>query len=85
MEDSNKLIKEIAGQEYKYGFTTDIDTETIPRGLNEDGVRLISHKKGEPGWMTEYRLKAFRHWQTMKHPRWAHLEIPEIDFQDIID
>ncbi|HIW97197.1 MAG TPA: Fe-S cluster assembly protein SufB [Candidatus Tidjanibacter gallistercoris] len=84
MEDSNKIIRDIAGQEYKYGFTTDIDTETIPRGLSEEIVRLISHKKGEPEWMTAYRLDAFRHWQTMKLPAWAHLDIPEIDFQDII-
>jgi len=84
MEESNKIIRDIAEQEYKYGFTTDIDTETIPRGLNEEVVRLISAKKGEPEWMTEYRLAAFRHWQTMKLPTWAHLDIPEIDFQDII-
>ncbi len=84
MEESNKIIEDIAGQEYKYGFTTDIDTETIPRGLDEDIVRLISHKKGEPEWMTDYRLAAFRHWQTMKLPEWAHLDIPAIDFQDII-
>lgn len=84
MKESNKLIKDIAGQEYKYGFTTDIDTETIPRGLDEDIVRLISHKKGEPEWMTDYRLAAFRHWQTMKLPTWAHLNIPPIDFQNVI-
>lgn len=84
MEESNKIIRDIAEQEYKYGFTTDIDTETIPRGLDEEVVRLISRKKEEPEWMTEYRLAAFRHWQTMKLPTWAHLDIPEIDFQDII-
>lgn len=84
MEDSNKIIKEIAGQEYKYGFTTDVETDTIPPGLDEDVVRLISAKKEEPQWMLEYRLKAFRHWQTMKMPTWAHLDIPEIDFQSII-
>ena len=84
MEESNKIIRDIAEQEYKYGFTTDIDTEAIPRGLDEEVVRLISRKKEEPEWMTEYRLAAFRHWQTMKLPTWAHLDIPEIDFQDII-
>lgn len=84
MEESNKLIRDIAEQEYKYGFTTDIDTETIPRGLSEDIIRLISHKKGEPEWMTAYRLEAYRHWLKMKVPRWAHLDIPDIDFQDII-
>ena len=84
MEDSNKELKEIAGQEYKYGFVTDIETELIPKGLNEDIVRLISSKKEEPEWMTEYRLKAFRHWQTLTMPDWAHLNTPEIDYQEII-
>ncbi len=83
-KDSNKIIRDITDQEYKYGFTTDIDTETIPKGLSEDIVRLISLKKGEPEWMTEYRLQAYRHWLTMTLPTWAHLDIPEIDFQDII-
>ncbi len=84
MDESDKIIKDITGQEYKYGFTTDIDTETIPRGLNEDVVRLISSKKGEPGWMTDYRLKAYRYWKRMKMPHWAHLDIPEINYDDII-
>ena len=78
-----EIIDTIEG-EYKYGFTTDIETETIARGLNEDVVRLISQKKQEPEWMLERRLKAFRHWQQMPLPEWAHLDIPEIDFQDII-
>ncbi len=84
MEENNKLLEDLAGQDYKYGFVTDIDTDTIPRGLTERIVRAISEKKGEPAWMTEYRLRAYRHWLTMTPPRWAHLEIPEIDFQDII-
>jgi len=84
MEDNSKQIKDLADQEYKYGFTTDIATETIPRGLDEDIVRLISRKKGEPEWMTEFRLQAYRHWRKMTLPTWAHLDIPEIDFQDII-
>ncbi len=84
MDESDKIIKDITGQEYKNGFTTDSDTETIPRGLNEDVVRLISAKKGEPGWMTDYRLKAYRYWKRMKMPHWAHLDIPEIDYDDII-
>ena len=71
-------------EEYKYGFSSDIDTETIAKGLNEEVVRLISAKKGEPQFMLDFRLKAFRHWQTLEQPRWAHLDIPEIDFQDII-
>ena len=65
--------------DYKYGFTTDIETETIPKGLNEDVVRMISAKKNEPKWLLEFRLKSFRHWQTMKMPEWAHLKLPEID------
>ena len=65
----------------KYGFVTDIETDTIPRGLNEDVIRLISKKKGEPDWLLEFRLKAYRHWLTLTPPHWAHLDIPEIDFQ----
>lgn len=84
MSGSDDIIKEFAEKEYEYGFVTDIETETIPRGLNEDIVRLISAKKGEPPWMLEYRLKAYRHWLTMDVPHWAHLRIPEIDYQDII-
>ena len=83
MED-NKIIEDIASQEYKYGFTTDIHTDTLPRGLNESIVRSISAIKGEPQWMTDYRLRAFRHWKTLTPPTWAHLNIPDIDFQDII-
>ncbi len=83
MEERDKIIADL-GNEYKYGFTTDIETETIPSGLNEDVVRLISQKKGEPEWLTAYRLKAYNHWLTMTMPTWAHLDIPEIDYQDII-
>ena len=68
---------------YKHGFTTDVQTEIIPAGLTEDIVRLISAKKGEPDWMLEFRLKAFRHWQTMKQPTWGHVHIPPIDYQAI--
>ncbi|HOO67568.1 MAG: Fe-S cluster assembly protein SufB [Bacteroidales bacterium] len=82
--DQDKLLGEVTSGEYKYGFVTDIETEVIPKGLSEDVIRLISAKKEEPGWMLEFRLKAFRHWQTMKMPNWAHLNIPDIDFQDII-
>lgn len=82
--DQDKLLGEVTSGEYKYGFVTDIETEFIPRGLTEETIRLISAKKEEPDWLLEFRLKAFRHWQTMKMPSWAHLEIPEIDFQDII-
>ena len=84
MEEQDKILSELTGSEYKYGFTTDIETEMIPKGLDEEVVRLISAKKGEPEWMLEYRLKAFRHWKTMTMPRWPHLDLPEIDFEDII-
>ena len=84
MEDQDKILAEATGGEYKYGFVTDIETETIPKGLNEDVVRMISAKKDEPQWLTDYRLKAFRHWETLTMPTWAHLNIPEIDYQDII-
>jgi Fe-S cluster assembly protein SufB len=82
--DQDKLLGEVTSGEYKYGFVTDIETDVIPKGLSEDVVRLISAKKEEPEWMLEFRLKAFRHWQTMKLPKWAHLRIPEIDYQEII-
>jgi Fe-S cluster assembly protein SufB len=82
METTDPIL---AGEgEYKYGFTTDIETETIPQGLDENVVRLISAKKGEPPWLTDFRLKAYRHWLTLKMPAWAHLTIPGIDYQDII-
>lgn len=77
------VLEDVTRGDYKYGFTTDIDTDVIPRGLNEDVVRMISAKKGEPEWLLEFRLKAYRHWLTMKEPRWAHLDIPPIDFQSI--
>ena len=76
-------FKHITNKEYKYGFSTDIETEMIEKGLNEDVVRLISAKKNEPEWLLEFRLKAFRHWLTLKMPTWAHLNIPEIDYQQI--
>ena len=79
----DNVIKDITSQEYKYGFTTDVETEVVPAGLNEDIIRLISAKKGEPDWLLAFRLKAFRKWQTMSVPTWAHLDIPEIDFQAI--
>lgn len=82
--ENDKILTEVTENDYKYGFTTEIETETIPKGLNEDVVRMISAKKNEPEWMLEFRLKAFRHWQTMKMPEWAHLDLPEIDFQDVI-
>ena len=77
------IIENITNEDYKYGFHTDIETDIIPQGLNEDIVRLISHKKGEPDWLLDFRLKAYRKWVGMQVPDWAHLDIPEIDFQSI--
>jgi len=82
--DENQILNEVTQNEYKYGFTTDIETELIAKGLNEDVVRLISKKKNEPEWLLEFRLKAFRKWQTMEMKEWAHLKIPPIDYQEII-
>jgi len=82
--DQEKIISEVTGSDYKFGFHTDIDTDTIPRGLNEEVIRIISAKKEEPEWLTDSRIKAFRHWQGMKMPKWAHLVVPMIDYQDII-
>ncbi|MDC1106613.1 Fe-S cluster assembly protein SufB [Prolixibacteraceae bacterium] len=84
MGDQDKLLNEVTQREYQYGFVSDIETETISKGLNEDVIRLISSKKKEPKFMLDYRLKAYRYWQKMDMPKWAHLNIPEIDFQDII-
>lgn len=84
MQDSNNVLNEVTSGEYKYGFVTDIDTDVIHRGLDEETVRIISAKKNEPEWLLEFRLKAFRHWQTLEMPDWAHLNIPPIDYQDII-
>lgn len=84
MQENNNILDEVTGSEYKYGFVTDIETETIGRGLSEDTVRLISAKKEEPEWLLEFRLNAYRHWLSMKESDWAHLNIPPIDYQDII-
>jgi Fe-S cluster assembly protein SufB len=80
----DKIINDVTSGEYKYGFYSDIETESIPKGLNEDIVRLISKKKNEPEWLLEFRLKSFRYWKTMKMPAWANLKIPPINYQDII-
>ena len=81
---NENIISEVTNKEYEYGFVTDIETDFVPKGLNEDIIRLISKKKEEPEWLLEFRLKAFRHWQTLKQPNWAHLDLPEINYQDII-
>ena len=82
--EKDKIINDVTTGEYKYGFYSDIEMEQIPKGLNEGVIRLISKKKNEPDWLLEFRLKAFRHWKTMKMPTWANLIIPEINYQDII-
>ena len=82
-KDDNELVRRIAEQKYEFGFTTDVHTEIIPVGLNEDIVRLISAKKGEPEWMLEFRLKAFRYWKEQKEPTWGHVHVPPIDYQAI--
>lgn len=84
MSEQDKILNDITSKEYEYGFVTDIETHTLPKGLNEDIVRQISALKEEPEWMLEYRLEAYRKWLTMPLPEWAHLRIPTIDFQDII-
>ncbi len=82
-EEKNKLVREVADKKYEYGFTTDVDTDIIPNGLNEDIIRLISHKKGEPQWLLDFRLKAYRYWLTLEQPQWGHVHLPELDYQAI--
>ena len=77
------LVKDIDVDKYKYGFTTDIESEYAPKGLNEDIVRFISNKKNEPAWMLEARLEAYRRWLQMEEPTWAKVDYPKIDFQDL--
>jgi len=88
MSNQSKTIEALANQEYKYGFVTDIETDSAPRGLNEDIIRLISSKKNEPPFMLEWRLKAYRHWVKMEksegEPKWANVKYPPIDYQNII-
>ena len=82
-EGDNAYVRRIAGQKYEFGFTTDVHTEIIERGLNEDIVRLISAKKSEPSWMLDFRLRAFRYWREQQEPRWGHVHVPPIDYQAI--
>jgi Fe-S cluster assembly protein SufB len=84
MKTETHTVEELANREYKYGFVTDIESEAVPPGLDEDRVRLISAKKGEPAFLLEWRLKAYRHWLTMKEPTWANVKYPKIDYQDIV-
>src|SRR5215203_40031 len=84
MSTSTETIEQLATREYKYGFYTDVEAETIPKGLNEDVVRMISAKKEEPEWLLQWRLKAFRLWQTMKEPTWHNVKYDPINYQDIV-
>lgn len=84
MSNDNKILEELTSSEYKYGFETLIENDSAPKGLNEDIVRFISTKKNEPFWLLEWRLKAYRHWLTLKEPKWPNVKYPKIDFQDII-
>jgi Fe-S cluster assembly protein SufB len=83
MSTEQSTIEALAKQEYKYGFVTDIEADTAPKGLHDDIIRLISSKKNEPAWMLEWRLKAFHNWQTMKEPRWPNVQYAAVDYQDI--
>jgi Fe-S cluster assembly protein SufB len=83
MSTATETIEELVSTEYKYGFYTDVETDSAPPGLNEDIIRLISHKKNEPEWLLEWRLKAYRHWTTMAAPTWPKVHYPQIDYQDI--
>ncbi len=82
-KEQDNIIDKVVNTEYEYGFTTDVHTDTIEKGLSEDVIRLISKKKEEPEWLLDFRLKAYRHWLKMELPKWGHLDIPEIDFQAI--
>jgi Fe-S cluster assembly protein SufB len=84
MANNQKQIEELTNKDYEYGFVSDIDVEEFPKGLNEDIVRMISKRKNEPDWLLEFRLKAFRHWQTLKEPDWGHLSFKRPNYQDII-
>lgn len=84
MSENMKILEEVTGSEYKYGFESKFETDEAPKGLNEDTIRFISNKKNEPEWMLEWRLKAYRLWLTMKEPKWPNVSYPKIDFQDII-
>ena len=83
MSEQNEFVREVAEKKYEFGFTTDVQTEIIDKGLNEDVIRTISAKKGEPDWLLEFRLEAYRYWLTLEQPTWGHLTLPEIDYQAI--
>ena len=83
MSDEKQMLEELSSQEYKWGFVTDIEQDTLPPGLSEDVIRFISAKKNEPEWLLEWRLKAFRHWQTLSEPTWQKVQYPQVDYQAI--
>ena len=83
MKEQNSFVREVAEKKYEYGFTTNVETDIIEKGLSEDVVRLISKKKGEPDWLLQFRLNAFRYWLTLEQPTWGHLKMPPIDYQAI--
>ena len=85
MSTATSTIEELAQKEYKWGFVSDVEAESLPKGLNEDVIRLISTKKKEPGWLLDWRLKAYRFWTTMEEPRWwPNVTFPAVDYQDMI-
>src|ERR1043166_2811068 len=85
MAEELNIIEKVTTSDYKYGFYTDIEADALPKGLNEDIIRLLSQKKNEPQWMLEWRLKAYRAWLDMKNePTWANIKHPPIDYQDIV-
>ena len=83
MSTATETIKDLANREYQWGFVTDVEVDAVPKGLNEDIIRMISAKKNEPDFMLQWRLKAFRHWQTMKEPTWQFVKYPPVNFQGI--
>ena len=83
MSTATDTIEDLVKTEYKYGFVTDVETESAPPGLSEDTIRMISRKKNEPEWLLDWRLKSYRHWLTMTEPTWPNVTYPPIDFQDI--
>ena len=83
-QSEDKLLEKVTTTEYKYGFTTDIESDTIPKGLSEDVVRIISAKKNEPQWMLDYRLKAYKAWLEMEEPEWANVNYTKPNYQDVI-
>ena len=83
VDETRERVADLSGDKYKYGFVTDIEMDLAPKGLSEDVVRMISAKKGEPGWMLEWRLEAYRRWVQMREPEWARVHYPKIDYQDL--